>query len=161
MQFSPHRRIEAELFRIVGMELRRLSHCVYHCDYHIVICTKYRKKIFNQGIFAYFKTVLAGVVEHYPYLEFKTINHDVDHLHLLISIPPTISVGRVVGIIKQNTSRELKQKFPFIKQTYSPGVAVWSEGYFVSTVGINERIIEQYIENQGNIDAGQTKFAYS
>jgi putative transposase len=101
---------------------------------------------------------LAEVIEHYPYLEFKTINHDVAHLHLLVSIPPTISVGRVVGIIKQNTSFELKQKFPFIKQVYYPGVAVWSEGYFVSTVGINESIIQHYIENQGKHDAGQTKF---
>jgi putative transposase len=140
------------------MEVKRLSHAVYHCDYHLVICTKYRKKIFNEGVFAYFKLKLAEVVEHYPYLEFKTVNHDVDHLHLLVSIPPTIGVGRVVGIIKQNTSLELRQKFPFIKQAYGAGVAVWSEGYFASTVGINERIIEHYIENQGKTDAGQTKF---
>jgi len=143
------------------MEVKRLSHCAYHCDYHLVICTKFRKRVFNEGIFAYFKLKLAEVVEHYPYIEFKTINHDVDHLHLLVSIPPTISVGSIVGIIKQNTSRELKQKFPFIKQIYYPGVAVWSEGYFVSTVGINQSIIQKYIENQGKHDAGQTKFELS
>jgi len=143
------------------MEVKRLSHCVYHCDYHLVICTKYRKKIFNAGIFAYFKLQLAEVVDHYPFIEFITVNHDVDHIHLHLSIPPTISVGKVVGIIKQNTSRELKQKFPFIKQTYLPGVAVWSEGYFVSTVGIDSRVIEKYILDQGKRDAGQTKFEYT
>lgn len=141
------------------MELVRLSHCVYHCDYHIVICAKYRKKIFNEGIFAYFDTKLAEIVDHYPEIRFKSVNHDVDHIHLLVSIPPTITVGSVVGLIKQNTSRELKQKFPLIKQTYWNMVAVWSEGYFVSTVGINESIIQKYIENQGKRDTGQAELA--
>ena len=95
------------------MELTKLSHAVYHCDYHIVICTKYRRKIFNQGVFAYLDKRLVDLTEHYPLIKFKTINHDKDHLHLLVSIPPTMNVGKVVGLIKQNTSRQLKQKFPF------------------------------------------------
>jgi putative transposase len=140
------------------MDLIHSSHCVYHCDYHIVITTKFRKKIFNEGVFAYFDIKLAEVAEHYPYIKFKTVNHDRDHLHLLVSIPPTIQVGRVVGVIKQNTARELKQKFPFIKSVYWGTDAVWSEGYFVSTVGVNEAIIQRYIEMQGKKDAGQTKF---
>jgi len=118
--------------------------------------TKYRKKVFNEGIFAYFDIKLAEITEHYPTIKFKTVNHDKDHLHMLISIPPTMSVGKAVGLIKQNTTRELKQKFPFLKQIYWGTEAVWSEGYFVSTVGINEETIKQYIENQGNKDSGQT-----
>jgi putative transposase len=140
------------------MELIQLSHAVYHCDYHLIIVTKFRKKIFNEGVFAYFDLKLAEIVEHYPTIKFKTVNHDVDHIHLLVSIPPTMRVGQVVALIKQNTSFELKQKFPFIKQAFWPGVAVWSEGYFVSTVGINQSIIQKYIENQGKQDSGQTKF---
>ena len=140
------------------MEFTHLSHCVYTCDYHLVITTKYRKKIFNEGIFAYFNKRLAGITEHYPLIRFKTINHDKDHLHLQVSIPPTVSVGKVVGIIKQNTARQLKQKFPFIKEVYWGTESVWSEGYFVSTVGINKSTIKKYIENQGKKDAGQTKF---
>ena len=132
------------------------SHCVYHCDYHIVIVTKYRKPIFNEGIFVYFNTKLAEITEHYPMIRFKTINHDKDHLHLLISIPPTVAVGKIVGIIKQNTSRALKQKFPFLKEVYWGTDAVWSEGYFVRTIGVNEQVIKAYIQNQGKSDAGQT-----
>ena|SRR3989304_6677122 len=138
------------------MELIHSSHCVYYCDYHIVIVTKYRKAIFNEGIFAYFNTKLADVTEHYPMIRFKTINHDKDHLHLLVSIPPTITVGKIVGIIKQNTSRALKQKFPFLKEIYWGTDAVWSAGYFVSTIGVNEQVIKAYIQNQGKNDAGQT-----
>ncbi len=71
--------------------------------------------------------------KHYPLIRFGTVNHDKDHIHFLVSIPPTMSVGKAIGIIKQNTSRELKQKFPFLKQVYWGTDAVWSEGYFVST----------------------------
>ncbi len=77
---------------------------------------------------------------------------------MLVSIPPTIAIGKAVGIIKQNTSQEMKQKFPFLTQTYWGTDGVWSEGYFVSTVGVDENVIQVYIENQGKKDAGQTKF---
>lgn len=140
------------------MELTSLSHCIYHCEYHIVIVTKYRREIFNQGVFAYFDTKLAEITEHYPLVKFKTVNHDKDHIHFQISLPPTISVGKVVGIIKQNTASGLKQKFPFLKQVYWGTDSIWSEGYFVSTVGINEAMIRKYIEQQGQQDLGQTKF---
>ena len=72
-----------------------------------------------------------------------------------------MTVGKVIGIVKQNTSRELKQKFPFLKKVYWGTDSVWSEGYFVSTVGIDEEVIQAYIENQGEKDAGQTKFEMS
>ena len=123
--------------------------------------TKYRKAIFNEGIFAYIDIKLAEVMEHYPLIRFKAVNHDKDHIHFLVSIPPTTTVGKVIGIVKQNTSRELKQKFPFLKKVYWGTDAVWSEGYFVSTVGIDEAVIQAYIENQGKKDAGQTKFEIS
>ena len=134
-----------------------LSHCVYRCEYHIVVVTKYRRKIFNEGIFAYFDIKLAELTSHYPLIKFVKVNHDQDHLHLLVSIPPTMTVGKAVGLVKQNTSRELKQKFPFLKEVYWGTDAIWSEGYFVATVGINEAVIQKYIEEQGKKDAGQAK----
>ena len=143
------------------MELVNLSHFVYQCDYHIVLVTRYRRKVFNRGIFAYLNKKLAEITEHYPLIRIKTVNHDRDHIHMLVSIPPTMSVGKVVGIIKQNTSREMRQKFPFLTQTYWGTDGIWSDGYFVSTVGADETVIQAYIENQGKKDAGQTKFELS
>ena len=140
------------------MEFIHLSHCVYFCDYHIVLVTKYRKEVFNKGIFAYFDKKLAEITEHYPLISFKEVNHDKDHIHFHMSIPPTMRVGEAVGIVKQNTSRELKQKFPYLKEAYWGTEGIWSEGYFVSTVGISESYIEQYIREQGKKDSGQTKF---
>ena len=69
-----------------------------------------------------------------------------------------MAVGKAVGIIKQNTAKEMKQKFPFLKQVYWGSEGIWSDGYFVSTVGINEDVIKAYIERQGQKDTGQTKF---
>ena len=141
------------------MPLIRLSHCVYQCDYHLVLVTKYRRKIFNQGIFSYFDLKLAEITSHYPLIQFKEVNHDQYHIHLLLSIPPTLKVGQVVGIIKQNLSKELKKKFPSLKQVYWGTDSIWSEGYFVTTVGKDLNMIQKYIENQGKKDSGQTLFA--
>jgi putative transposase len=67
------------------------------------------------------------------------------------------SVSQAVRIIKSNTSRDLKKKFPFLKDVYWGTDGIWSDGYFVSTVGINEHVIKNYIENQGKEDSGQAK----
>jgi putative transposase len=139
------------------MEYRRLSHCVYGCEYHLVLVTKYRKKIFDKGIFAYFGERLKELKEHYPQIAIKEMSQDKDHIHMLVSIPPTMPVGSAVRIIKSNTSKQLKQKFPFLKEAYWGTDGIWSDGYFVSTVGINEATIRRYIEMQGQEDAGQAK----
>ena len=141
------------------MQLIRLAHCVYHCEYHLVIVTKYRREIFNEGVFAYMKERLAEVSEHYPQIRMREINHDKDHIHMLMSVPPTMSVGKAVGIIKANTAKRLKQKFPFLKQVYWGTDSIWSSGYFVTTVGANEKAIRKYIEEQGKKDLGQTLFS--
>lgn len=141
------------------MQLIRLVHCVCHCEYHLVIVTKYRREIFTEGVFAYCKLKLAEVSEHYPQIKIREVNHDKDHLHLLLSLPPTMSVGKAVGIIKTNTAKQLKQKFPFLKQVYWGTDSIWSEGYFLTTVGADERYIRKYIEEQGKKDLGQTLFS--
>ena len=139
------------------MKYRKQSHCVYWCEYHLVFAPKYRHKIFNDGIFAYMQARLKEVREHYPMVDILEINHDVDHVHILLVIPPKMSVGQVVRILKSNTSRDLKKKFPFLKEVYWGTDGIWSDGYFVSTVGVNEHIIKKYIENQGKEDSGQAQ----
>jgi len=135
---------------------RRSNHFVFLCDYHIVFPTKYRRKVINDGMKAFILARIEEIRVHYPELEFKQVNTDKDHIHILASIPPTWSVGKAVGIIKTNTARGMKAELPFLKQVYWGTDSIWSEGYFVSTVGINESIIKRYIENQGKTDSGQT-----
>ena len=97
-------------------EYRRLSHCVYLCDYHIVYPTKYRHSVITDEIWSYLYGKLVEVTTHYPKLYIKEANHDTDHVHILISIPPQMPVGRVVGLLKTNTSRGIKEKFPVLKK---------------------------------------------
>lgn len=134
---------------------KKQSNCIYHCIYHLVLCTKYRRRIFNDGVFAYMRETLKELPAHYPEVEILEINHDEDHIHLMLWIPPKMAIGKVVNILKVNTARHLKQKFPFLKEVYWGTDGIWSDSYFVSTIGVNEDIIRKYIENQGREDAGQ------
>ena len=136
------------------MDYRKQAHAVYHCEYHLILVTKYRRRVINDGIFAFIALKLKEIRKHYPEIEFKEQNHDVDHLHLLVSIPPKLAVGSVVRLIKTNTARAMKQKFPFLKEVYW-GAGFWSDGYFVSTVGLQESTIRKYIQKQGQEDSGQ------
>lgn len=139
------------------MEYRRQSHCVYYCKYHIVLVTKYRRKIFNPGVYGYFRIKVFEVRKYYPDVEIVEVNHGKDHVHLLLSIPPKMSVGDVVRIIKSNTGKALRDKFDFLGQVYHGVSGVWSDGYFVSTVGVNEETIANYVRIQGKEDSGQAK----
>ena len=135
---------------------RRMAHCVFACDYHLVWPTKYRRSFFNEGMLAYLQESLKALPKYRPDIIIKEIHTDKDHIHILVSIPPTVTVGSIVRLIKANTARSLKAKFPHLKKVYWGTDSIWSAGYFVSTVGINEETIRRYIETQGLDDAGQT-----
>ena len=96
------------------------------------------------------------IEEHYPKARVHEFNSDRDHVHMLVSIPPSMKVGDYVRIWKSNTSRGIKERFKFLREVYWGQDGIWSEGYFVSTVGINESVIRRYIEEQGKEDVGQT-----
>ena len=141
------------------MELRKQGHSVYYCKYHIVIVTKYRRKIFKaKGVHEYFKKVILKIRDYYPEIEIEENNHDGDHVHLLVSIPPKRSVAEVVRIIKCNTAKKMKEKFEYLQKAYYGDDGIWSDGYMVSTTGINEEVIKKYIVKQGQEDSGQTLF---
>jgi len=101
---------------------------------------------------------LDEIRKYHPAITIEEVNHDEDHVHLLISIPPKMSVGEVVRKIKANTAREIRNKFKFLDKVYWGKEGIWSEGYFVSTVGVDEETIQKYIKMQGKEDSGQTKF---
>jgi len=142
------------------MRLIKSAHSVYRTQYHIVWVTRYRRKILNKGVVEYLKTKLQEVRKYYPDWEYIEIGIDVDHVHLHMVIPPKYAVSMVVETLKKNTSRHLSQKFRFLKDVYWDNDGVWSKGFFVSTVGINEAIIRKYVQMQEKEDTGQTKFEF-
>jgi len=140
------------------MEIYKQAHTVYKTQYHIVWVTRFRRKILVTGVEQYLRTKLEEVRGRYPDWKYKEIGIDKDHVHIHIIIPPKYSVSQSVEIIKKNTSKALKEKFPhFLQKVYWDGGGIWSKGYFVSTVRIDEAVIQRYVQQQGEEDAGQAK----
>jgi len=90
------------------MKTRRQAHCVYRCQYHIVIIPKYRYKVLVDGVKEYLEIKLDEVRKYYPEIEYVERNIQPDHVHLLLSFPPKYSISKVVGIIKSNTIYALR-----------------------------------------------------
>jgi len=141
------------------MDTRRQAHCVYRCQYHIVWIPRYRYSVLTKGVAAYLKIKLGEVRKYYPEIEYLETSIQADHVHLLLSFPPKYSIAKVVQLIKQNTSQALKAKFDFLRQRYYGAGGIWSVGYFVSTVGLDEHMIQQYVKYQTKEDLGQAKLA--
>jgi len=85
------------------------------------------------------------------------LNVLVDHIHLVVKIPPKYSVSDVVGEFKQESSHWLRKKFDWLKKVYWKEDVLWSPGYFVSTVGLNEQQIIEYVKYQQAQDSGRSK----
>ena len=94
-----------------------------------------------------------------PGTEIVEQNIQIDHIHTIMIIPPKYAVSDVVGCIKGTTASELRKKFAWLKKVYWKENIVWSPGYFVSTVGIDEEQIIRYVRWQQSQDSGQTKLA--
>ena len=140
------------------MKLHKQSHTVYKTQYHIVWVTRFRRKILKKGVDSYLRKRLEEVRKFYPDWYFDEIGIDKDHVHIHMVIPPRYSVSKVVNVMKSNTSRALKKKFShFLKKVYWDGGGIWSKGFFVSTVGIDEEIIRRYVQKQGEEDTGQAQ----
>jgi len=140
------------------MEIRLSGHSAYHTEYHVVWITKYRFHVLNPGVRVYLKKLFPKVMEAVPGCEMVKYNIQPDHIHAVMIIPPRYSVSAVIGKIKGMTSSQLRKKFRWFKLRYSRENIVWSPGYFVSTVGVDESKILRYVEYQGRQDSGQTKF---
>jgi len=92
-----------------------------------------------------------------PGCEIIEYNIQIDHIHMVMVIPPSYKVSKVVGIIKCQTASKLRKKFSFLSKVYWKENIVWSPGYFVSTVGLDEKAILKYVKWQKTQDLGQAK----
>jgi len=139
------------------MKLKKQAHTVYKTQYHIVFVTKYRRKILVKGVEDWLKLRFQEIRKYKPDLEYKEIDMDKDHVHLFMVIPPKYSVSEIVNQIKVNTGRNMKKRFEFLEKVYWGTDSVWSIGFFVSTVGINEDVVRKYVQMQGEEDSGQAE----
>lgn len=136
------------------MRIRHLCHSCYQHQYHLVWGTKYRRKYLKEYVKFELAKNLKETIKTYPTLKIIEINTDEDHIHLQVEISPDLSVAAVVRMLKSKSSFTLKKKYKFIREMYLDS-SIWSVGYFSSTIGLNEKQIQKYIEWQGKKDLPQ------
>ena len=137
------------------MEYIKTAHSVYYLQYHVVWVCKYRRRILNPGICGYIRKLLPKLFRSMPGVRLETIGFDRDHLHMVMSIPPKYSISSVMGKLKSQSASQLRKTFSWLAKVYWNENIVWSPGYFVSSVGVDEETIRKYVEFQGRQDSGQ------
>ena len=131
-------------------QLKSLAHTKWECKYHIIWIPKYRK----QRLFGELRRELGSVLrELASHKESEILEGHllVDHVHILIAIPPKYAVSQVVGYIKGKSAIHIARNY-LGKQRNFQGQHFWARGYYVSTVGIEEAVIRQYIQDQEKED---------
>ena len=139
------------------METRHSGHAVYRTEYHIIWIPKYRRRILNPGVEGYLAKILPNVLETMPGCEILKCTIQVDHIHMIMVIPPRYAVSDVIGRMKGMTASRIRRKFAWLKKLYWKENVVWSTGYFVTTIGIDEDKVMNYIQWQESQDSGQAK----
>ena len=131
---------------ITNNDIKSLAHTKWNCKYHIVFVPKFRRKVFYES-----KRLEIGkmIRELCKWKEVNLIEGEVcpDHVHILVEIPPKLSVSSFMGFLKGKTSIMIYQKYGNMKFKYR-NRNFWCRGYYVDTVGKNTKAIQQYIANQ-------------
>ena len=134
-----------------------LAHTKWMCKYHIVFTPKYRRKmIYNQ----YREDVREIIKQLCSYKGVEILGGNVmsDHVHILVSIPPKMSVSSFMGYLKGKSALMMFDRHANLKYKFG-NRHFWSEGYYVSTVGLNEAVIKKYIQDQEKYDIAMDKLS--
>lgn len=131
---------------------------MYNLNYHIIWCTKYRRKVLKNGIDADLKAILHDIAEEHGYsIPHMEVGLD-DHIHLFVSAPPKISVSNIVKQLKGTSSLRLFAAHPELKSRYwrrKGERSLWSPSYFAESIGTtDENAVAKYIDNQREKERG-------
>ena len=130
----------------MATKTQSLAHTKWLCKYHIVFTPKYRRKVIYNQYRNSLREILRRLCE---YKGVKIIEGDLmsDHVHMLVLIPPKISVSSFMGYLKGKSALMMFDKHANLKYKFG-NRHFWSEGYYVSTVGLNEATVKKYIREQ-------------
>ena len=128
------------------MDTNSLSHTKWNCKYHVVFAPKYRRQVIYGKLRLEIGKILRQLCA-YKGVEIIEAEACPDHIHMLISIPPKISVSSFMGYLKGKSSLMIFDKFANLKYRYG-NRRFWCEGFYVDTVGRNKKAIEEYIKHQ-------------
>lgn len=126
---------------------RKLSHTIWHCQYHIVWVPKYRYRILTGRVAEEVARCIRAFVEQQK-SEVVELNVQIDHVHLLVLVPPKVSISEFVGTVKGRTAIRVFNQFRELKRRPYWGNRFWARGYCVDTVGLDEAKIRAYVQYQ-------------
>lgn len=127
-------------------EIKNTAHSKYRCQYHIVFAPKYRRKVIYKELRADIGQIIRKLCEEKK-VEILEAQACPDHIHMLVSIPPYLSVAQFIGFLKSKSALMIFDRHANLKYRYGRR-NFWARGYFVDTVGRNEKVIKEYIKNQ-------------
>ena len=127
-------------------EIKSTSHSKYRCEYHIVFAPKYRRKIIYKELREDIGQILRKLCNEKK-VEIIEAQACPDHIHMLVSIPPYLSVAQFVGFLKSKSALQIFDRDAYLKYKYGRRT-FWARGYYADTVGRNEKVIKEYIKNQ-------------
>ena len=133
-------------------EWQSLSHVRWDCKYHVVIIPKYRRKVFYGRLRRQIGTILRDLCRQRG-VELLEGHAMPDHLHLCLSIPPKYSVAFVLGFLKGKSAVRIHREL--LHERRMSGLHFWAPGYCVSTVGLDEARVRQYIRDQEELENRQ------
>ena len=131
-------------------QFKKLSHAIWDCKYHVVWCPKYRFRILKGEVARSVRAIIRQLCE-WKNIEILAGNVQVDHVHLVLSFPPKYSASEVVGFLKGKSAIKIFDRHLDLKKRYW-GRHFWAKGYCVSTVGLDEEKIKQYVTWQTKKD---------
>jgi putative transposase len=131
---------------------RKLSQSIWHCQYHIVFVPKYRFKILTGQVTQETEGCIRAFVEQQGGTIIE-LNIQTDHVHLLVLVPPKVSISNFVGTLKGRTAIRVFNKFRNLKKKPYWGNHFWSRGYCVDTVGLDAEMIRKYVRYQDQQEA--------
>ena len=126
--------------------INSLAHSKWNCKYHIVFAPKYRRQVIFGKIYKDIGVILRKLCEQKG-VEIHEAEMCKDHVHMLVSIPPKLSVAQFMGYLKGKSSQTIFDRRANLKYKYG-NRHFWCRGYYVDTVGRNKKVIEEYIRNQ-------------
>jgi len=126
---------------------RKLSHSFYYCVYHFVWTPKYRFRVLTDVVADTLENKIRAICG-WKEVEILEMNIQPDHVHMVCSIPPKMSVSDFMGILKGKTALMMFSNYPSLRKKPYWGNHFWSRGYFVSTVGVDEERIKNYVKYQ-------------
>ena len=138
-------------------EIKSLSHSKYRCQYHIVFAPKYRRKEIYGKLRKDIGEIIRKLCEQKK-VEIIEAEACADHIHLLVSIPPYISIAQFMGYLKGKSTLMIFDRHANLKYKYGSR-NFWARGYYVDTVGRNKKVIAEYIRNQLEEDLAQDQIS--